>query len=136
MTIELLVMEVKFQILWKDSKILKMKHQNLKVFILKPTGEINKILSSVANIFIRTNSGKYPESVSVEKVQRDKTKSFFNLFWKGIEQGLKKTLIGKNVEETEKKVKNTVVTTKATIEKNKKEIRKTKREVKAKVANT
>ncbi len=41
-------------------------------------------------------------------MERDPTKSFFNLFWKGIEQGLKKTLIGKNVEKTEQKVKNAV----------------------------
>ena len=41
-------------------------------------------------------------------MERDPTKSFFNLFWKGIEQGLKKTLIGTNVEKTEKKVKEAV----------------------------
>ncbi|WP_228448426.1 hypothetical protein [Chryseobacterium sp. CH25] len=57
---------------------------------------------------MKSNSGNYPESVTVENVERDPTKSFFNLFWKGIEQGLKKTLIGKNVEKTEQKVKNAV----------------------------
>lgn len=114
---------------------LKMKHQNLKVFILKPTGEINKILSSVANVFIRTNSGKYPESVLVDDVQKNKTKSFFNLFWKGIEEGLKKTLIGKNVEKTEKSVKNTVQNTKSAIKENKKNLEETKKEVKEKAEN-
>ncbi len=114
---------------------LKMKHNRLKVSILKETGEKNKLLSAVANIFVRTDSGKYPESVPVDNVQRDKTKSFFNLFWKGIEEGLKKTLIGKNIEVTEKKVKNTVEKTKSALEQNKKDLKETKQEVKQKVQN-
>ncbi len=115
--------------------LLKMKHKNLRVSILKETGEKNKLLSAVANIFVRTDSGKYPESVPVDDVPRDKTKSFFNLFWKGIEEGLKKTLIGKNIEVTEKKVKNTVENTKTALEKNKKKLKETKQEVKEKVQN-
>ena len=114
---------------------LKMKHKDLRVSILKETGEKNKLLSAVANIFVRSDSGKYPESVLVDHVQRDKTKSFFNLFWKGIEEGLKKTLIGKNIEVTEKKVKNTVENTKSALEQNKKDMKETKQEVKEKVQN-
>jgi len=91
-----------------------MMHKDLKVSILKETGEKNKLLSAVANIFVRSNSDKFPESVVVDDVERDPTKSFFNLFWKGIEEGLKKTLIGTNVEKTEQKVKNTVQTAKET----------------------
>ena len=101
--------------------------------LLKETGEKNKLLSAVANIFVRSDSGKYPESVPVDDVPRDKTKSFFNLFWKGIEEGLKKTLIGKNIEVTEKKVKNTVENTKTALEQNKKKLKETKQEVKEKV---
>jgi len=86
----------------------KMKHKDLKVSILKDGGEKDKILSAVANVFVKGNSGSFPESVVVDDVPRDPTKSFFNLFWKGIEEGLKKTLIGKNVEKTETTVKNTV----------------------------
>lgn len=85
-----------------------MKHQELKVSLLKQDGEKNKILSAVANVFIKSNSGDYPESVTVDNIKRDATKSFFNLFWNGIQEGLKKTLIGKNVEQTEKSVRNTV----------------------------
>ncbi|GEM_PF-182751 len=92
----------------------KMKHKNLKVSILKGSGEKNKLLSAVANVFVRSTSDKYPESVVVDDVERDPAKSFFNLFWKGIEEGLKKTLIGKNVENTEKSVKNTVEAAKET----------------------
>lgn len=86
----------------------KMHHKDLKVSILKEGGEKNKVLSAVANIFVKSNSGKFPESVVVDDVARDPTKSFFNLFWRGIEEGLKKTLIGANVEKTEAQVKNTV----------------------------
>jgi hypothetical protein len=64
-----------------------------------------KAFDSSCQYFLKSDSGKFPESVTVENVERDPTKSFFNLFWKGIEQGLKKTLIGKNVEKTEQKVK-------------------------------
>ena len=112
---------------------LKMVHENLKIAILKQTGEKDKILSAVANIFVRTDSGIYPESVDVEGVDRDKMKSFFNLFWKGIEQGLKKTLIGKNAPKTEESIKNTVGTTKSALKQNKVELQQTKNEVRQKV---
>ena len=115
------------------SGTLNMKHQDLRVSVLKTTGEKDKILSAVANIFVKTDSGKYPDSVPVENVQRDPTKSFFNLFWKGIELGLKKTLIGKNVENTEKTVKTTVENTKAALEQNKTDLKETKQEVKEKL---
>ena len=72
---------------------MKMKHKDLEVSILNKQGDKNKLLSSIANVFVKTNSKKIPESVEVEKVQRDPTKSFFNLFWKGIQEGLKKSLI-------------------------------------------
>ena len=41
-------------------------------------------------------------------MKRDDTKSFFNLFWRGIEEGLKKTLISKKIEQKEEKIKKTV----------------------------
>lgn len=112
---------------------MKMQHQNLKVALLRQTGEKNKMLSAIANVFVKSNSGDYPESVTVENVERDKTKSFFNLFWKGIELGLKKILIGKNAPKTEEKIKNTVENTKHALEQNKKDLQETKTEVKEKV---
>lgn len=115
---------------------LNMKHQDLKVAILRESGEKNKLLSAVANFVIKSNSGNYPESVVVDNVQRDNTKSFFNLFWKGIEEGLKKTLIGNNVEKTEEKVKNTVQTTKETVNKAKTEIQNTTATIKEKKDST
>lgn len=112
---------------------LRMKHQKLQVALLKSTGEKDKILSAVANVFVKSNSGDYPESVSVENVQRDPTKSFFNLFWRGIEQGLKKTLIGKNAPQTETKIRNTVEATKTTVTQTKSDFKDATTEVKGKV---
>ena len=71
----------------------------------------------------------------VENVERDPTKSFFNLFWKGIEQGLKRTLIGKSAPETEATVKATIKDTKNTIKETKQEIKETKKNVAEKVEN-
>lgn len=86
-----------------------LKHKDLKIAILdKNNHEKKGVLTAVANLFIKTDSGRFPEEVAVENIERDPTKSFFNLFWRGIEDGLKKTLIGKNVNKTEVKVKKTV----------------------------
>lgn len=94
--------------------VVNMKHKDLKVSVLKKDSkEKNKVLSAIVNMVVRTNSKKYPETVTVDNVKRDPTKSFFNLFWQGIQEGLKKTLIGKNIENTEQTVKNTVQDAKA-----------------------
>lgn len=75
-----------------------LKHKDLKVAILdKENREKKGFLTALANLLVKSDSGKLPEDVKVEDVERDPTKSFFNLFWKGIEQGLKKTLIGINI---------------------------------------
>ncbi|MFL9833923.1 hypothetical protein [Chryseobacterium terrae] len=89
------------------------KHKDLKISILdKESKEKKGFLSAVANAFIKTDSDKLPESVIVEGVERDPTKSFFNMFWKGVESGLKKTLIGINVDKTKKTVEGAVNTVK------------------------
>lgn len=86
-----------------------LKHRDLKITILdKNNREKKGFLTAIANLVVKSDSGSLPESVMVEGVERDPTKSFFNLFWKGIQDGLKKTLIGINVKKTEKAVKNTV----------------------------
>ena len=109
-----------------------MKHKDLKIAVLnKHNHEKKGVLTAVANLFLRSNSGNFPEAVDVEGVERDPTKSFFNLFWKGIEQGLKKTLIGKNVDKTEKTVKNAVSSVKEvkeSVKEIKQEIKKEKKE--------
>ncbi|REC75378.1 hypothetical protein DRF60_15725 [Chryseobacterium elymi] len=105
-----------------------LKHKDLKIAVLnKDNREKKGVLTAVANLFIKSNSEKFPEAVAVENVERDPTKSFFNLFWKGIEQGLKKTLIGKNIDKTEKTVKNAVSSVKDV----KETVKELKQEIKA-----
>ncbi|PIF43944.1 hypothetical protein CLU96_0868 [Chryseobacterium sp. 52] len=106
-----------------------LKHKDLKIAVLnKQNHEKKGVLTAVANLFIRSDSGKFPEAVPVENVERDPTKSFFNLFWKGIEQGLKKTLIGKNIDKTEKTVKDAV----SSVKEVKQTVKELKEEIKAK----
>lgn len=105
-----------------------LKHENLKIAVLdKKTKTKNKFLSAVVNVFIKSTSEKFPESVVVEGVERDATKSFFNLFWKGIEDGLKKTLISKNMGKKEASIKKTT----KKINDAKQSVQELKRELKA-----
>lgn len=109
-----------------------LKHKDLKVAILdKNNREKKGVLTAIANLVVRSNSGRLPEDVKVENIPRDPTKSFFNLFWKGIESGLKKTLIGKNVDKTEESVKNTV----SAVKDMKQSVKELKEEVKNKKAS-
>ncbi|WP_326981641.1 hypothetical protein VUJ46_15530 [Chryseobacterium sp. MYb264] len=106
-----------------------LKHKDLKVAILdKNNREKKGFLTAVANLLVKSDSGGLPQSVTVEDVERDPTKSFFNLFWKGIEQGLKQTLIGINVDKTKKKVENTV----AAVKDMKQSVNELKQEIKTK----
>lgn len=106
-----------------------LKHKDLKVAILdKNNREKKGVLTAIANLVVRSNSGRLPEDVKVEDIPRDPTKSFFNLFWKGIENGLKKTLIGKNIDKTEESVKNTV----SAVKDMKQSVKELKEEVKSK----
>lgn len=72
----------------------KMIHKNLKVETLTKGGDKNVVVSALANIFIKNDSGPNPPAIVIENVERDNTKSFFNFLWRGIEAGLKKTLVG------------------------------------------
>ncbi|MCD9618501.1 hypothetical protein [Chryseobacterium gleum] len=106
-----------------------LKHKDLKIAVLNKNNHEKKgFLTAVANVFLKSDSGSFPEAVTVEDVERDPTKSFFNLFWRGIEQGLKKTLIGKNVEKTEKKVKDAV----SSVKDMKQSVKEIKQEIKNK----
>ena len=110
-----------------------LKHKDLKIAVLNKNNHEKKgFLTAVANIFIKSDSGSFPDAVTVENVERDPTKSFFNLFWKGIEQGLKKTLIGMNVEKTEKTVKNAV----SSVKDMKQSVKEIKQEIKNKKADS
>lgn len=115
------------------------KHKDLKISILdKNSKEKKGVLSAVANIFIKTDSGKFPESVVVEGVERDPTKSFFNMFWKGVEDGLKKTLIGINIDKTKKTVEgavNTVKDVKSSVKDVKNSVKQAKEDISKELAS-
>ncbi|MNK61812.1 hypothetical protein D3C87_809780 [compost metagenome] len=71
----------------------KITHKDLKVSLInKETKEKKKFLSAVVNLVVKKDSQKFPESVDID-VTRNKERSFFNFYWKGIEDGLKKTLL-------------------------------------------
>lgn len=61
-------------------------------FLNKNTGKEKKVLSAIANIFVKNDSKGEPNHVEVD-VKRDPNKSFFNTLWQGIMEGLKKYLI-------------------------------------------
>lgn len=69
------------------------KYNNMHVnFMNKETGKERKLLTAVANIFVKDDSKGEQNYMKVEK-KRDPNKSFFNLLWQGIMEGLKKYLI-------------------------------------------
>ncbi|UQB67801.1 hypothetical protein [Epilithonimonas zeae] len=71
----------------------RITHKDLKVSVLdKDTKEKKKFLSAIANLVVKKDSQKFPESVDIY-VERNKERSFFNFYWKGIEDGLKKSLL-------------------------------------------
>lgn len=71
----------------------KISHKDLKVSVLdKDTKEKKKFLSAMANLVVKKDSKTFPESVDID-VKRSKDRSFFNFYWKGIEDGLKKSLL-------------------------------------------
>lgn len=73
---------------------LKMVYDNFKIKVLrKNSKQKNGFLSFVANIFVHKKAKTKDAPVDVKGVKRDKTKSFWNYFWKCIFAGLKKTLI-------------------------------------------
>ncbi len=115
---------------------MNMQHKDLRVSIFKKGTKItDKVLSSIANIFVLTNT-KFPQSAIVDNVRRDPSKSFFNFFWQGIQEGLKKTLIGKNAEKTEQSIRNTVNNTKTALKENEKDLKKVKKEINKEIDKT
>ncbi|WP_312768048.1 hypothetical protein [Epilithonimonas sp.] len=69
------------------------KYKDMYVnFLNKKNGKERKILSTVANWFVRNESTGEPEHVNIEK-KREPERSFFNMLWQGIMEGLKKYVI-------------------------------------------
>lgn len=94
-------------------------HDNLRISILnKENQEERKFVSDLANIFVRRKSRESKSNVQINAV-RNKEKSFFNFFWLGIQDGLKKSLTPLKIERIEEGIQK---------KNENKEIRKTQKE--------
>ncbi len=71
-----------------------LKYDDLKVEIYQKNDrkKVNKFLSAIGNLFVKDDSGEELKSVAVA-VDRTQEKSFYNLLWISIADGLKKILI-------------------------------------------
>lgn len=75
---------------------LKINYSDFKVTILQKDGEKkNKVLSTIANIFISKDSKKNGENYKEGKAEatRDKTKSIFNFLWISVKSALTNAMI-------------------------------------------
>ncbi|MDV3903350.1 hypothetical protein CMU02_00730 [Elizabethkingia anophelis] len=71
-----------------------MTNTNLKVELLDDKNQKKKkFLSFLTNWFIKNNTGNAPKQIDVDYTRTEK-RSLFNLLWRGIETGLKGSLIG------------------------------------------
>jgi len=82
-----------------DSNVaLKTNYDDFKVEVLEKDGkEKNKLLSAIANLFIKNDSDKEPDDFregSKKNVERDKTKSVFNFLWLNARAGLLNAMTG------------------------------------------
>lgn len=71
-----------------------LNYDDLKFTIYKKNDrkKKNKFLTAVAGIFVKKDSDEKIKQTEIE-VEREKDKSFYNMFWKSIAEGLKKILI-------------------------------------------
>ena len=73
--------------------VFELKYDDLKVEIFRKDRERkNKVVSAIANIFVKKSSKDELKKADVE-VERIPEKSFFNLLWRSIADGLKQILI-------------------------------------------
>lgn len=71
-----------------------LEYNDLKVEVFRSNKrqKINKFLSAIGNLFVKSNSDNELKSVTVE-VERTPEKSFYNLLWISIADGLKQVLL-------------------------------------------
>lgn len=70
------------------------KYDNLKVSLYnKKTGEKQKTLSAVGNLFVKSDTKEKYTEEKIKPVTRNQDRSFFNFFWMCVQQGLKQTLL-------------------------------------------
>lgn len=71
-----------------------LKYDDLKVEIYQKNNrrKVNNFLSTIGNLFVKDDSGEELKSVTVD-VERTQEKSFYNLLWISIADGLKQVLL-------------------------------------------
>ena len=89
--------EVRFKFSGNDLKSsgnFALKYDNLDVVIYQKDTrkKKNKVLSFIANLFVKKDSDEKVKDVNVE-VERIQEKSFYNFLWMNVAEGLKKILI-------------------------------------------
>lgn len=72
---------------------LNLDFKKFNIQVLDKDKSKKKIISWLANLFIKDSSKNGIVKVATENVERDTTKSFWNFFWKNIEKGLQNSLI-------------------------------------------
>lgn len=68
------------------------KYSDMYVNLLNKKGKERKLLTTVANWFVKNESTGEPDHVVIEK-KREPERSFFSLLWQGIMEGLKQYVI-------------------------------------------
>lgn len=69
-------------------------YENLKVTVYNShTGKERKAINLVGNLLLKSNTKNEYKEVDIKTVKRNQDRSFFNLFWLCIEQGLKQTVL-------------------------------------------
>ena len=69
----------------------KLTYDNLKIDVLQKDGSKNGFLSTVGNLFVKNNDVK--ETININDLKRDKTKSLWNYIWSFHLEGLKKVML-------------------------------------------
>ncbi|WP_147677827.1 hypothetical protein [Algibacter pacificus] len=75
---------------------LKMKYDNFKFEIINDKNQVNKLFTTIGNLFVNDGSKTDGEGYRHGKIEvgRQTTKSFFNYLWINVESGLISTLTG------------------------------------------
>ncbi|MDO5655147.1 MAG: hypothetical protein Q4G27_03290 [Flavobacteriaceae bacterium] len=70
-----------------------MLYDNLKVEILDDENEKKGVVSTIANFLVKSKKDKIDNTPNHIQVERDQQKSFFNLFWLGLKEGIKQNML-------------------------------------------
>ena len=70
-----------------------MLYEDLKIDVLNHRNEKKGVVSTVANFLVKSKKDKDDKVNNLVSVDRDQKKSFFNLFWLALKEGLKQNMM-------------------------------------------